>query len=269
MGGYCEHIEQLTVDESSRHVWRAVEAGDVLGAHQHALVAARRNTGYRPFTQLRHLSMRMCACAPPSVWHALLALMRSAELLRRADYVVSDDPLLVCALANLPSLDSLSLRCLWPRAFATFLQQRPLATAQHRFLAACVQLTHSRSGVQSSVVALPETTVKAEGWPAYGGSLLQLSDGEQCRDPAPRLLLRPNAGLFPAFQRSLSADLQAVLARWAAGNFSADDGRVNAAESPMVRSLVLEPDEWQCLHADTFHALSVSPATGEGAKEKR
>ena len=58
--------------------------------------------------------------------------------------------------------------------------------------------------------------------------MLELREEERESDVesvGPPLLLRPDSGLFAAYQRSLSQTHQAALARWAAGAFRASDGR--------------------------------------------
>ena len=47
------------------------------------------------------------------------------------------------------------------------------------------------------------------------------------------VLLRPRSDLFAAYQRSLSAEHQTVLARWARGDFQAGDEQLSAADIPI------------------------------------
>ena len=51
----------------------------------------------------------------------------------------------------------------------------------------------------------------------------------------PPVLLLPRSQLFTAFQGSYTANLQAVLARWAEGDFHAGDDKVKAAETPSTK----------------------------------
>ena len=123
IGGCCAEIETLHIYAQCWGEWASVQAADVAAAYQSALAATGREEGYRPFTQLRQLHLKMCTCAPPSVWHALLALMRAAGELRSLVHVTSDDPLSVSALAYLPSLTELSGSCQWPLSFPVFVHR--------------------------------------------------------------------------------------------------------------------------------------------------
>ena len=119
VGGYCQQIENVSL--AHRHTWRQVQAVDVVGAYQSAVAAARRSDGYRPFTQLSQLCIPMCWCTPPSVWHALLSLMRHATRLHCIVKLASNDPLIVSALSYLPLVRVLGAGCLYPLSFARLL----------------------------------------------------------------------------------------------------------------------------------------------------
>jgi len=60
------------------------------------------------------------------------------------------------------------------------------------------------------------------------------------------LSLRPRSRLFAEYQRSVSDVQQAVLARWAAGDFQAGDEQLSAAESEMNETGVEQSvwDDW-------------------------
>jgi hypothetical protein len=106
LGGYCEKIEHIETrmaeDDRDGHRWGNVKARDVADACTAAVDSARRNDGYRPFTQLRYLRVGICSCTAPAIWHALLTLMGAAQHLRYAAELSSNDPLQVCSLASLP-----------------------------------------------------------------------------------------------------------------------------------------------------------------------
>ena len=208
VGGYCEHIESITVDNDCTHVWSDVRAHDIVVSYQSAVAAAGRDGQYRPFTQLRYLYTEMCWCTPPSVWHALLSLLRWATLLSCVDLVASDDPLLICALSYLPSLRALSGCCMWPPSFATVIERRYALTGRYRYLA-------------SSAVSCSES----DG--CIGQRYIELSDS----DHDGLVQLRARSSLFAAYQRSLRAEQQAVLARWARGDFQAGDEQLSGAEN--------------------------------------
>ena len=70
--------------------------------------------------------------------------------------------------------------------------------------------------------------------------------------PAATTELRP----LPAFQRSLSDEHQAVLARWAAGDFRAGDEHLSAAESELLLDDEEDVDEAgrrPCPHPHQFY----------------
>ena len=223
VGGYCAQLESLKIDGECGLDWRRVQAADVAGAYQAAAAAAMRADGFRPFTLLRRLSLKMYASAPPSAWHALLALMKAAVRLRCVEQLASHDPLAICALAHLPSLDVLQRdHCLWPASFAAFVTRTPMESGDHEF------------------VEGPPLTVRAEeldtNTDKTQASALVLTSGtwvekRQSWDFIHLIHLRPNSALFAAYQLSLRAE-QTVLERWAAGDFRADDGRSSAAEGP-------------------------------------
>ena len=224
--------------DSCCHDWTDVQAADIGDFHQMAVAGAERDDSYQPFTQLDRLTVRMC-CAVPSVWRALLALMRAATRLRCVSRLSNTDPLSISALVYLPSLTTLSGKCHWAPTFAAISQQRSLhSRRQYRFLAS------------------PEVRAEAQGWPLHG-TLLVLSRDEENGMPTSAVLLRPAAGLFAAYQRSLSDHIQAVLARWAEGDFRAGDERLSAAEGSAVEEVGPMPGHQYCSHATSFCVLLV------------
>ena len=124
----------MSVGDTNRHSWRAVQAADITAAYQSAVAAAGRGVGYKPFTCLEDAVVGMCWCTLPSVWHALLSLMRSATHLRSLSRFSSDDPLVVSALGYLPSLNSLHAECRSPASLVTFMEQRVEQTGRYRYL---------------------------------------------------------------------------------------------------------------------------------------
>ena len=140
VGGYCAHIKALKVEDihgsyhAYHHVWN-VQAAEVMGAYHSATMASARGEGHQPFTQLTWMSVRLCSCTSPSVWHALLRLIRPARQLRCVDELSSSDPLSISALGYLPSLDTLSGESQWPASFAAFLEGRG-RTRLFRFVSA-------------------------------------------------------------------------------------------------------------------------------------
>ena len=231
IGGYCEHMEQLHVQDEDRHVWSDVVAADVVIAYESAVAAAGRNSVYRPFTQLYRLYATMCWCAPPSVWHALLSLLKLAAHLQRVEWLSSNDPLVVCSLSHLPSLTALGSQCVWPRSFATFMERKSERTRRYRYVAAHkLQIRQTRD-------------------PSPRGAILQLTDQTDILGVQP-IRLRARAALFSAFQRSLSVDHQAVLARWEVGDIRAGDEQVRAAESK---------SEWQASEGAVPEHLLLCP----------
>ena len=204
-GGYCAHIEHVTIsDDERRHVWRDVHAADVVNAYQSAVAATGRGSSYTPYTELRSLCVPMCWCTPPSVWHALLSLLRHAEHIQRAE-LGNNDPLAISALAYLPSLTCVG-PCAWPLSAVTFVQRRLKQSEQFH-----LNPNRDLCGRRQQ-------------------SLLRLHDSEHRYGYGLHVLLRPHSDLFAAFQRSFSDEQQTVLARWAAGDFRAGDEQVSAAE---------------------------------------
>ena len=203
VGGYCEHIEDLSIDDAPRQVWTDVQAAEVVRAYQSATEAAGRSFGYTPYTQLRQLCVAMCWCAP-AVWHALLSLLKHAEQVRYVSHVASDDPLVVSALSYLPALTAVSSKCSWPQSVITF--------AERRF----------EQGWSNYALREPNHFRKPT---------LDLTDRVNEQETDLQLSLRPPSNLFAACQLSLSDGHRAVVARWAAGDFRAGDEQLTAAES--------------------------------------
>ena len=135
VGGYCEHIESINVIHACTQTWSDIREQNVAKAYRSAVAAAGRSDAYQPFTQLRRLRVPLRWCTPPSMWHALLSLLRWAERVQCMSELASNDPLVVCALRYLPSLTSLSDSCRWPSSFATVMRRRSARTGQHRYLA--------------------------------------------------------------------------------------------------------------------------------------
>ena len=109
VGGYCEHIEELRIEDNQSHTWSDVQAADVMAAYQSAVAAAGRRSDYLPFLRLRHLFLWMYSSTSSSVWHAVLRLMSRAARLHSVVHLTGHDPLVVCALSHLPSLTALAL----------------------------------------------------------------------------------------------------------------------------------------------------------------
>ena len=110
LGGYCSEVVELVIDEArwseDGHVRarRDAEAADVVRAYQSAVAGAGRGEDFKPFVQLRQLHIVMCSCTPPSMWHALLSLLRCAVHLRCLCGLSSNDSLSISALGYLPTL---------------------------------------------------------------------------------------------------------------------------------------------------------------------
>ena len=226
----------MGVHDAFHHEWQNVQTADVVDAYQAAVVAAGRAGGYRPFTRLRYVRGSMCYCTPPSVWHALLLLMRHAVHLRSLAVLSTNDPLIAAALAHLPSITSLGADCLWPHSFATFIERRSMQTGHYLYVA-----------------PQPITRYPFSGCPGPATSF-ELIDATHEKQQDRRVRLLPHSTLFTAYQRSLSAEQQAVLARWARGDFHVDDGRLSGAESAMERDED-DPsrDPRQCPHPHFFY----------------
>ena len=227
IGGCCEHIEEVSIDDVCCHVWRGVQAEDVAGAYQSAVAAAGRGSTYRPFTQLRRLRASMCWCTPASAWHALLSLLRWAVRLQGVAKMSSDDPLLICALSYLPSITELGADCLWPRSFAELMERKSEESGQYCFVTAD-ELCGRESGRQSPCCACSKHRVCDDYRRETGFELSGYANGGLWGDPVPLL---PHSDLFAVYQRSLTDKQQAVLARWATGDFHAGDGQVSAADA--------------------------------------
>jgi len=202
VGGQCEHIEQLRVGDPHLHVLDDVLTDVTLAS---TVIAAGRTGRWRPFTRLRSLRVSMCWCTPPSVWHALLSLLQHAVQLRCVACLAIDDPLAVASLSLLPCLAILSANCLWPLPFAQMMERRLTRTGRYRYLAC-----HAVRGATES------------GY--YFRTELGLSDRlEAAWNGRHPVTLRPRSRLFAAYQRSLNVEQQAVMARWAAGDYRAED----------------------------------------------
>ena len=65
VGGYCEHIEEVSIHFTEGHNWNDVQAADILAAYQSAVAAAGRDDTIKPFTRLLRLKTEMCRCKPP------------------------------------------------------------------------------------------------------------------------------------------------------------------------------------------------------------
>ena len=223
VAGYCEHIEDVHVDDTCQHVWKSVEASDVIGAYHSATAATARSGGYKPFTQLRHLLVTMCWCTPAPVWHALLSLTRHAVCLRAVNTISLDEPLAVSALSYLPSLTALSSHCLVPVPFGTFMQsmsRRPLV--QFRFVT-CEELCGFTidSPIRTWKVfelsdGVEQSATRCKVGQNFRQRLHRAAKGEMSAEP---IILRPRSALFTAYQHTLDDSSQTPLARWASGDF--------------------------------------------------
>ena len=256
LGGYCEQIEVIRVDDQRCHVWKDVQAGHVIHAYQSAVAAAGRDEHYLPLADLHHLQLTMCWCTPPSVWHALLSLMKHATRVRCVAKLSSNDPLVIAALGYLPCISSLGSDSLWPATFATFMEQKSERTGRYRYL------------TSREVIGCPSRVYPRQG-PAF-----ELTDQAEQGDVGRPILLRRRSDLFTAFQRSLIAGHQNILARWATGAFLPGDGQLSAVES----ALVMDTDEKSavavgrraCQYPHLFFArfVGVTAAIGEEDEEE-
>ena len=239
VGAYCEHIEQLEVIDASAHMWSDASAEWVACEYEMATTEAGRGQGWKPFTRLRQFYACMCLCTPASVWHALLRLMTYAVHVHCVD-IATVDPLIVSALSYLPHVFQLGSECMWPRSFTQFIAQPDERTGEHRYVSpkdvsGCRCYSCSPSGAQ-----------------------LSLSDGatDVDEDVEP-VRLAPDNQLFAAYQRTLSAEQQAVLARWkACEDFEEHDDKVSAAETRLMshrnNARAYEPDK-RCAHPHIFY----------------
>ena len=149
------------------------------------------------------------------MWHALLLLLQHAIRLHCVSLFISNEPLVVCALSRLLSITSLGVGCRWPLSFAAFIARQ----SEH--------ITCNNSSASDEFKDKPRV-------PHPGQEVIQLTDGLTEAEMYGTLKLRPHSHLFAAYQRSLSDQQQAVLARWAAGSFRSGDEQVSAAESSTV-----------------------------------
>ena len=123
-------------------------------------------------------------------------------------------------LGYLPSVNALGSQCLLPGSFATFMEQKSEATGgPYRYLTShelvCFETTEC-PGTYAVELVLSDLLLEGDGGP---------------------VLLQPNSQLFAAYQRSLSDEHQATLARWATSEFFAVDDVVSAAESPLKQNV--------------------------------
>ena len=252
VGGYCEQIEEFCIGDGHQHEWKNVQATDVTNAFQSATAAARRDAGYKPFTQLRRLDTMICWCTPPSVWHAMLSLLKYATRVQLVTSMASNDSLVTSALSHLPALKGLGAGVLYPQSFATSMMRKSGRSGRYRYLA-------------SKEVSSGEST-ECSGAATY----FELIDTvEETRRGWP-VMLRPQSRLLTAFQRSLTAAHQAVLARWAAGDFQAGDEKLTAAESPLETHPAEEGADTQfCPHPHLLYTRHVErEETAEENKEE-
>ena len=240
IGGYCEHIERLLINDEGRYEWSNVQVADVVGAYQSAVTAAGRGGAYKPFTQLKWMRVGVCWCTPPSVWHALLSLMRHAVRLHCLYCVQSNDPLVVASLAHLPAITSLKSSSWWPASFATFVTRKDERTGCYPYL-------------QSEEVSCKRYN-SCPG-PHTSFSLFESVEGFGEAEPTS---VTPASHPFTAYQRSLTADQQALLVRWATGDYRvrAGDEQLDAADSPSLHCEEKEDDAATdrppCGHAHDF-----------------
>ena len=222
LGACCEHIKDVHVDDSCCHVWRDVQADVVVDAYQSAMAAARRKDGYAPFEQLQQLHVAMCWCTPPSVWHALLSLLKCATRLRFVKSLWSDEPLAICALKYLPSLTAFNANCHWPESFGVLMERRNQQTGRYRFVA-CRELTGysvSRySELWQPAFVLTSSVEKTVEWRERPYHRRRPAKEKHIGQP---IVIRPYSQPFTAYQRSLASERQSALARWARGDFDAE-----------------------------------------------
>ena len=265
IAGFCEHIEDVSVGDCHPHQWSASCAADITAAYQSAVAAAGRGEGYRPCTRLRRICVDMCWCTPPSVWHALLSLLRWATSLSAVTLLPSNDPLVVSALSYLSSVKVLGVKCLWPESFMALMEQRDERTGRSRY--------HTSHGLRRNARAF---------WKEVKVAFMAV----ECDvDEEKGLKLRSHSAVIDAFRRTLSDEHQAMLERWAIGDFRAGDDQLTAAES----SLETDPGDRAdaegrrpCPHPKLFHCYVLEPKPpkkkaeppmagkngGESAKEK-
>ncbi len=62
LGGYCQQIDTIDVEDERAHIWKDVRAADVADAYRAAVEATGRSAAYKPFKRLKMLSVRMCWC---------------------------------------------------------------------------------------------------------------------------------------------------------------------------------------------------------------
>ena len=248
LGGYCEHIEDVDVLLSDNHVSTDVKAADVIAAYQSAVAAAEHIDGYKPFTRVRSLQVTMCWCTPASVWHALLSLLRHATRLCCVAVLAVHDPLVIGALTYLPSLTSFAgMCCLWPEPFVQLMVLRNERTGRYRYVK---NDELSGSAITGCAMRCP-TLWLTESRPAA----------------PPSIGLRPHSNLFTASQHLLSADLQAVLVRWAKGDFRAGDELLTSSDSPLLTRNECADGPQHCSHPHGLHYRDTIDADNPGQED--
>ena len=266
IGGYCEHIEKVTVEDSSSHyrAWRNVRVSEVVGAYQAAVTSAGRSEGYKPFTQLRYLWLKKCWCTPPSVWHATLSLLRYAINLRCVAKLGSSDPLIIAALSYLPSIRAFETGCVWPPSLATLMTRRDVETGQYSFVhnttALVIEQHYDEHCREDELVC--ELTERAD----IGHR------GTEARGRKTPVHLLPRSDLLTAYQRSLSDEHQTVLERWAAGDFRAGDEKIHARETPLhtgaANNPIADGFEQHCSDDFLFYNRYKVGVSHEGSEEQ-
>ena len=231
VGGYCEYIEDIMMDDDEAPTWKHVRAADIVDVYQSAASAAGRSSSFTPFTSLRNLSLIVCWCMPASVWHALLSLLRRAARLHHVSSMATNDPLIAAALSYLPCLTTLSCNCLWPNSFTSLMaEQSERSSGRHHSL-------------RTSMSSCP-----------HASNFLWLTDSHapgSISDSAEAGVTLNCADFFAAFRRSLSAEQQAVLARWQNANWCDGDAQLIAAETV----LSVCDDARVCLHPHSYSVL--------------
>ena len=154
----------------------------------------------------------MCWCAHTSVYYALLSLLRHAKQLKCIAALAAADPLVTASLSCLPNELILSGECVWEKSFAAFMQRRTEDNKRYHY-------------VTSSTLREVGGAVQPEDVAVFHMNRAPPVEGQ--RMPSTRQ--RPRSQLFADYQRSLSAEQQAELAKWATGDYSMAGARQSAA----------------------------------------
>ena len=266
LAGYCEHIEDVQLDDSCCHMWRDVRAVEVVEAF--TVAAARRSEAYAPFSQLSHLRLMMCWCTPASVWHALLSLLGHSKRLHCVKQLSTDQPLAIAALSCLPAITSVGSDCQFPPTFGSFIQQRGRRTKQYIFVS-CDELVAKpvkHVPVQPAFELIESAKRVVE---RLEPCVHRKPDSGPRKKQLPPIALRPRSNLFTAFRRSLVQ--QEKLVRWAEGNYQVESAAAKADEadertpidhvSAPPHALVLQ--HWTCVTKEDMRATERAASVDE------